>query len=706
MEKVNSNTMEEFAKEIDSNFKQFPDKIIKTQDLSGDFQQMDISDIGFGANDYKSSDPNILKNDAVVQEIAKISAAAETAIAHTIGPYADNTLIQTYYTREVPVYNTRDGYTILQNMKFTQPIPNAIFKILRQTAEYMNERIGDSTSSGIPIQHALYTKLVEIFKTSNEGGWKFSPVGIRNICKICGDVIISRIRNNPIYQKSFKKVDSVDELSDEEKVEIIKWLTKIATISANNDYKTGEKIAKLYENKLDGRGDVIVLRSDTEEEYVKESNAYILSMGLLDLEAMANTPDKTSWEAEKPLIAMFDGNLYESDLPVFKQIVQTVAFDLKRPLFVIAPQYDKDIADYLRKCISGTYYNTLGQELNDPSSDPDSRPMRIDIACMVLRNKEYADVAEFDDLRMMVRANPFQTMYTKLSPFSEDREVRCKQIENMFGTCEHISAGYADVNFIGTNPVKEEFDTKIELLNKKIVALKKATNHFNDWTVKELNFRIEKLQSRTTYYYCGGRTDNAKYARKLIIDDAVQAVSAAIKNGGVSIGSNISICHYIRHNFETLVEEIIQKIVDAKLNITAAENYDNVQLISRLILESIEFSFGNGYRYALFNMYRDSKKTMYKWNECIDKEVPSVYNIMTNLIEEFDGNDPDNCTTLIVPKETDECLIKIIIETVGDLLTVGNMITLLSPNMDLEALQLRQLETGAAYMAQNSISTM
>ena len=200
MGEINSTEMEKFANEIDNKLENNPKSVIN-ESFSGDFQEMNISDIGFGAKDYKSSNPNILKNDAVVNEIKKISAAAETAIAHTIGPYADNTLIQTYYTREVPVYNTRDGYTILQNMKFTQPIPNAIFKIIRQTSEYMNEKIGDSTSSGIPIQNALYTKLVEIFKTSNEGGWKFSPVGIRNICKICGDVIISHIRDNPNYQK-------------------------------------------------------------------------------------------------------------------------------------------------------------------------------------------------------------------------------------------------------------------------------------------------------------------------------------------------------------------------------------------------------------------------------------------------------------------------------------------------------------------------
>ena len=102
-------------------------------------------------------------------------------------------------------------------------------------------------------------------------------------------------------------------------------------------------------------------------------------------------------------------------------------------------------------------------------------------------------------------------------------------------------------------------------------------------------------------------------------------------------------------------------------------------------------------------MYRDPQVTMDKWESCVNREIPSVYNIMTDKIEEFDANDPDKCTSLIVPRLTDECLLNIIIENVGSLINVGNMISLMSPNMDLEALQYKQLETGAAYMASNSI---
>ena len=151
---------------------------------NADFSDMRISNIGFGKNEYKTSKPNILRNDAVINEILNISEAAETAIGHTIGPYADATLIQTYADRAVPVYNTRDGFTILENMKFSQPIPNAIFKIIREASEYMQMQVGDSTSSGIPIQNALLKKYVEIFNNSTKGQWTYSPVGIKNITNI------------------------------------------------------------------------------------------------------------------------------------------------------------------------------------------------------------------------------------------------------------------------------------------------------------------------------------------------------------------------------------------------------------------------------------------------------------------------------------------------------------------------------------------
>ena len=673
--------------------------------LEGDFADMRISDMGFGKNEYKTSKPNIVRNDAVIHEILNISEAAETAIGHTIGPYADATLIQQFADREVPIYNTRDGYTILQNMKYSQPIPNGIFKTIREASEYMQSEVGDSTSSGIPIQNALLKKFVEIFNDQSKGVWKYSPVGIKNISTIAAERIIKELDKNTKYQKIFPLVNGVgkyDNKKDED--DVVEWLTKVATISANNDLETGKKIAELYRNKLDGRGSVIVTESKTEDEYYEETNAFIVPTGPLDEARMCNSADHFTWEADKPMIAMFDGSVLETDLPAFKQIVETVAFEFKRPLYVVASNFNYEIAQYMRQCIDGTYYNELGQELNSPDADPSARTRKISICASLLKNQLITEQFRFEDLLLMTNSRAFSTELTKMTEFSKDKEIRMEQLKNLLGTCEHISCGRGETNFVGCEPNKEAFDSLIKDLKSRAEKLKKVKFHKTDYDEDDLFSRIDNLQARTTYYYCGGRTQKAKYSRKLIIEDATSSVAAAIKHGGVSIGGNMAICHFIEHNFDYLVNSIIEDIYKVKINITAAQNFTSLREIVSIIVQAIQYSFGNAYRYALYNMYRDSKIAMNKWKECVQREDPTIYNIMTNMDEKFDPDSVESSTSIMVPRNTDAALLRVIIESVGELINVGNMISLMPPNVDVEALQLKQLETGAAYMASASFS--
>lgn len=669
-----------------------------------EFTDMRISDVGFGKDEYKSSKPNIVKNDALLEEIIKVCDAAETAIGHTIGPYADETLIQSYADDSIPIFNTRDGYTILQKMRFTQPIPNAIFKIIREISEYLQEKVGDSTSSGIPIETSLIRNFVKIFNDSknSSNGWKFSPVGIRNISHICVAEIIKSFMDNPKYQKIFPKIGK-DGYTKEQEDEIISWLTKVATISANNDVETGKKIAELFRDKLDGRGSVFPVESKTEEEYSEETKAYIIHKGLTDIKRMSNRIDGVTCVFEKPLVAMFDGHLLENDLPAFKQIVECAAFVLNRPIIIMAQSYDISIMKYVINCLSGQEYNVKGQHLNDPKMDASADPKKVEIATIIVQNKEVLEQYSFDDTALMLNCTPFSTELTTLSKLPTDSTECSKVLLNMCGTCDKASMGYQESLFFGCKPDKEKYDVKIKELEEKLDSLKKLKFHYTDYNQDDIMQRISSLEARTTFYYCGGRTDKVKRSRKLVVEDAIDACKAAIKNGGVSIGGNMAICHVIEHNFDNLVSRIMTIISNTNVNITAAENKDDVESIVRTILEAIRDSFGQAYRYALYNMYRDSKKAFDKWEECVEEVVPSVYNIMTNKIERFDCDNVEGCTTIIVPRNTDVCLLTVVMETVCELINMGNMITIVSPGMDLEALQLKQMESGAIYAAQNSI---
>ena len=304
----------------------------------------------------------------------------------------------------------------------------------------------------------------------------------------------------------------------------------------------------------------------------------------------------------------------------------------------------------------------------------------------------------------MTNSRAFSTELTKMTEFSKDKDIRMEQLKNLLGTCEHISCGRGETNFVGCEPNKEAFDSLIKDLKSRAEKLKKVKFHKTDYDEDDLFSRIDNLQARTTYYYCGGRTQKAKYSRKLIIEDATSSVAAAIKHGGVSIGGNMAICHFIEHHFDYLVNSIIEDIYKVKINITAAQNFTSLREIVSIIVQAIQYSFGNAYRYALYNMYRDSKIAMNKWKECVQREDPTIYNIMTNMDEKFDPDSVESSTSIMVPRNTDAALLRVIIESVGELINVGNMISLMPPNVDVEALQLKQLETGAAYMASASFS--
>lgn len=674
----------------------------------GIFTDMTVSDVGFGKDEYKTSKPNIVKNDALLAEIIKIGDAAETAIGHTIGPYADETLIQDFADAEVPIFNTRDGYTILQKMRFTQPIPNAIFRIIRETSEYLQDKVGDSTSSGIPIETSLIRNFVKIFNdTKKKGnGWTFSPVGIKNISFISIEEIMKGFTDNPLYQKTFKKPTNGEEYTKEEQDEILKWLTKVATISANNDYETGKKVAELYRDKLDGRSKVWAVESPTEEEYTEETKAYKIYCGATDIKRMSNQSDGVTCVYEKPLIAMFDGSLFETDLLAFKQIVETAAFVLKRPLIVMAHSIDIHIAQYVVNALSGQEYNDKGQALNDPKADPEASPKKVEILTMLVQNKEILEQYRFDDTVLMLNCTPFSTEITKLKDLPNNPEECSKILLKVCGTCDSASIGYQESLFFGCKPDKAKFDARVKELNDKLEALKKVRFHYTNYNQDDIIERINSLECKSTFYYCGGRTDKVKKSRRLVIEDATRACESAIKNHGVSIGGNMSVCHYIEHNFDKLTHDILDRIANSRVNITAAENYDNVESIVRSILEAIRDSFGQAYRYALYNMYRDPTKAYKTWNICVSETIPSIYNIMSNKIERFDADDVDKCTTIIVPKNTDVCLLTVVTETVCELINMGNMITLLSPGLDLEDLQLKQMESGAIYAANNSVMKM
>ena len=100
----------------------------------------------------------------------------------------------------------------------------------------------------------------------------------------------------------------------------------------------------------------------------------------------------------------------------------------------------------------------------------------------------------FEDVLLMTGTKPFATEMSKLVEYSDDREIRLKQLDGMLGKCEMVSAGYAETLFIGCNPNKEEFAARVKDLREQAERVKKVHNHIMDFNYNDI-MGCSKLQT-------------------------------------------------------------------------------------------------------------------------------------------------------------------------------------------------------------------
>jgi hypothetical protein len=58
-----------------------------------------------------------------------------------------------------------------------------------------------------------------------------------------------------------------------------------------------------------------------------------------------------------------------------------------RPIMLVASNYDWHIAQYLRECLDGTYYNELGECIKDEGANPAAKTKALCICGIILKNK-------------------------------------------------------------------------------------------------------------------------------------------------------------------------------------------------------------------------------------------------------------------------------------------------------------------------------
>jgi chaperonin GroEL len=440
----------------------------------------------------------------------------------TFGPEGRNALLFRAWNRGSRI--TNDGVTVAECITPRDIHERLVADVVKESAKKTNEKVGDGTTFTTIFVGHLFNKLYKLL-SGQDGG-----IDVGNSSNIG---VIS------LKKQIIKSAKNIQELvkNNAKKIETLKDLEKIATVSVQ-DEELGKTVAKMaWEVGLDGFIDVVEgYKGEIETEIIKGFKFPAKVPG----KAFVNNPSKFEMLAQDcPVL------ITNYALDNIKQIMYPLAEILKKnpKLIIVAPQFSESVLEAFWKTMFAV--NQQGQVSRRgvdiyPVKTPSLRTEQFEDLSIYCKakfiNKDKGEKLENMDINNL---GFLGKLIVKDSEAKEDAiATGGAGTKNIIGKLDN------GTEVEGVSPVQE----RINILKKQ----KEETK--TDVFKKLLDRRIASMASAVGIIRVGGSTDAENLYQKLKIEDCVYACKAALKGGYVKGGG---IC--LKEISETLTDDDILK---------------------------------------------------------------------------------------------------------------------------------------------------
>lgn len=419
-----------------------------------------------------------------------------TALSKSLGYYGSNTILEDrIYGHTI----TKDGYTILNKIKFDDPVATTILEIIKNISIELVREVGDGSTSSIVIADTLYENL------------KADGIIGKYPMKIILETLETIEKNISEMIKEYATPITDDNF------EVIR---EIATIANNNDRKVGSMIYDIYK-EIGSDGFVFLDKSHNEKDYFEILDGIEIDRGYVS-KIFVNQANKKECIFDEPCILLCNDVLDSSDL---NKVVDTIGLILTqemKPLVIIAKYFSQEFINCM--------------EVNKRSI-PDFPVALVDFAFV---NSGSYDT--FEDIACYTGA----TVYNKLENEMPDDFLK------VLGKCDKIVINEFTTKILGRCGNEDNINSRIKYINDEIEEIKKEENKRNIETdIYKLENRRANLQSKIVRLFVGGTTDIEKETRKFLMEDSIFACRSALKYGYVS-GGNLTIPKIISRYLDNL----------------------------------------------------------------------------------------------------------------------------------------------------------
>jgi len=475
----------------------------------------------------------------------------DAALTNSYGPNGSTTAIRK--KNDVARY-TKDGHTILCDIKFNKPIEQTMRDDLRDITVRIVSTIGDGTTSAIKASYLIFDAL----KTAHE------KYGISEL------ELVKQFKK--AIEKAIKIIDS------NKKETTVDDIYKIAMISTNGNEEVAQNLSDIYkENGMEVFIDVGI--SNSPNNVKKVYDGFTIEEGYCDPAFINNT--------ERKVASIRGANIY-----VFEDPIDTPEMSV----FLDKIMYDNIFADKTNIVPTVIFCPKISVDMNAMMDNivtqlTNIKPM-MRPPLLVIPNIFDGDV--LSDLAIISGAKPIKKYI--------DPTLQQMDIDNGLAATPdtvHNFAGYADLVEADNLKTKiinpklmfnedgEKSDTYNGLIDGLQMMLEKYEEAKEDIVkVGTLKRRINSLKANMVDYLVGGISMNDRDALRDLVEDAVLNCRSAAKDG-TGFGANFEAFRAFNEleklEMESLSEEEHTKIQNEEaFSIYTTLNKVYLELVSSL----------------------------------------------------------------------------------------------------------------------------
>lgn len=480
-----------------------------------------------------ASNSNVISGEEYRELVCAVSQVASDMVVKTLGPYGSTTVIDdgTGFT-----YPSKDGWSCLSKLQFTDPTYNSIFNMLKKISFNSVTTVGDGTTTAMVAANNFLRQMYTDFipKVKDAG---FRQADFIDTMTDAYNALEYALKNN----KNIQRINDEGDFSD---------IYKVAYVATNGNHEFAEIIQKIYQETHNPNIQVTMDKDSATTYEIQQG--YKFDARTLNYPAYVNSDSGVIDYKNHPCkVVIFDHNvtfqMHEKILGALSGIAQRD----KLEIIIMAPYFDDIVTSWIDSSVQRMAQNRMVPNImlvQIPITAAIQRKSISDLAVLVnsqifdeakvkafnilLHNQTHSEEEQINDSMFSLEQYSFESPEEVIRRcLGTIKSIVINKTEGFLQDYEDV-ASPVQLNAIVTE-AKEAYD------NMKAKALKTIGGMLDkDFLFTQM--RYIKLKGSTGVIKVGAFSDIQQRCDKDALDDAVLACRSAYENGYVR-GMNVEL---------------------------------------------------------------------------------------------------------------------------------------------------------------------